>query len=246
MEELKDEFYNSRKVWQEYEAKQYTIFSFLWRNVCCGCYRKAFIKSEAYRKLNTISRPESENLLEEDFWDQVGGDFQHNPHAVDSEYLRDDGLGLITAEDYVHFRFLPLLQYYSYRSKQLTIIVQSLNVTIFFSTAVVAAAGSLEMDAWVPFLVAIISFLSAVLEFENLPAQQRNVNQSLESLKNLRVWWQSLSMVERRLPGNKEILVDASEATADAEISAWKKSLKTKPKNLSGVVEGGETRDEDE
>jgi len=102
------------------------------------------------------------------------------------------------------------------------------------------------MDSWVPFLVSIISFLSAVLEFENLPAQQRNVNQSLESLKNLRVWWQSLSMVERRLPGNKEILVDASEATADAEISAWKKSLKTKPKNLSGAIEAGEDRDEDE
>jgi len=246
MEELKDEFYNSRKVWQEYEAQRFSINGFLWRNACCGCYRRAFIKSEAYRKLNTVSRPETENLLEEDFWDQVGGDFMHNPHAVDSEYLRDDGLGLITAEDYIHFRFLPMLQYYSYRSKQLTIIVQSLNVLIFFCTATVAAAGSLEMDSWVPFLVSIISFLSAVLEFENLPAQQRNVNQSLESLKNLRVWWQSLSMVERRLPGNKEILVDASEATADAEISAWKKSLKTKPKNLSGVVEAGEDRDEDE
>ena len=82
--------------------------------------------------------------------------------------------------------------------------------------------------------MSIISFLGGILDFEALASQLRNVNQSLESLKNLHFWWQSLSMVERRLPSNKNELVSCTEATADSEISAWKKTLRVKQARSAG------------
>ena len=99
-------------------------------------------------------------------------------------------------------------------------------------------------EAWIPVLVSFISFFTGIMEFEALSSQLRNVNQSLESLKNLHFWWQSLSMVERRMPSNKNELVACTEATADSEISAWKKTLKVKSVT-SGGSNGEEEAEED-
>ena len=43
-------------------------------------------------------------------------------------------------------------------------------------------------------------------------------------LCNLYIWWQSLSMVEKRLPANKEFLVRVTEENMNAEISAYIKA----------------------
>merc|ERR1719401_372433 len=139
------------------------------------------------------------------------------------------------------FRFLPLVQHHTERSAVLTKRVQVLQICQFFVTALLAGSAPLGFERWVPAFVAIVTFITGTLEFENYPAQLRNVNQSLECLKNLRIWWQSLSMVERRMPKNKEALVPGAEATADSEISAWKKSLKTSAvKNIGSAGDGAD------
>ncbi|CAE7848010.1 unnamed protein product [Symbiodinium necroappetens] len=176
-------------------------------------------------------------------WSKTGGDFYQNPNVIEDDFLKDDGLSLVTAEDYIHFRFLPMLQYYTRRSRVLSRMVQAIQVTVFFLTGVLAAAGPLGFDAWIPVVVSFISFLTGILEFEALSSQLRNVNQSLESLKNLHFWWQSLSMVERRMPSNKNELVALTEATADSEISAWKKTLKMKSARSANA--GGDEKEED-
>jgi hypothetical protein len=46
---------------------------------------------------------------------------------------------------------------------------------------------------------------------EQLQNRHRNVNHCLEELCNLYTWWESLSMVEKRMPINKEHLVLTTE-----------------------------------
>ena len=200
------------------------------------------------RLCNPCRRPSAKVLdlenIEDGPWNQAGSDFHPNPFAIDDDYLNDDGTSLVTAEDYIHFRFLPMLQYYSWRSRDLSRKVLVLQVLTYFLTAAMAAATPLGYEAWIPVLVSFISFFTGIMEFEALSSQLRNVNQSLESLKNLHFWWQSLSMVERRMPSNKNELVACTEATADSEISAWKKTLKVKSVT-SGGSNGKEEAEED-
>lgn len=166
-------------------------------------------------------------------WNKAGGDFKPNAHMLEDDFLCDDGISVITAEDYMFFRFMPLVHHHTKRSSELTRRVQALQVCQFFLTALLAGSAPLQFERWVPAFVSLITFISGTLEFECYPAQLRNVNQSLECLKNLRIWWQSLSMVERRMPKNKELLVCGAEATADSEISAWKKTIKQKAKGTA-------------
>lgn len=228
MAKLQSNLYDWDKVLASYKARNSST-SYL----CCR------------RLCNPCRRPSAKVLDHEDGpWSQVGADFHPNPFAIDDDYLNDDGTSLVTAEDYIHFRFLPMLQYYSWRSRDLSRKVMVLQVLTYFLTAALAAATPLGYEAWIPVLVSFISFFNGIMEFEALSSQLRNVNQSLESLKNLHFWWQSLSMVERRMPSNKNELVACTEATADSEISAWKKTLKVKSVT-SGGSEGKEEKEED-
>ena len=70
----------------------------------------------------------------------------------------------------------------------------------------------------------------------------RNVNAALEELNNLRTWWESLSMVEKRMPTNKEFLVLSTESHCDAEISAF---IKGSTKAVTSSYGGGEENHED-
>jgi hypothetical protein len=221
-----------------------------WQFLTTCCKRKNLVKGEygaLVESTNAVAQDSSDagmSLL----WSKAGGDFSDNPNLLEDDFLCDDGISVITADDYVFFRFMPLIQYHTAISKFLTTRVQHLQIMQFFLTGVLAGARPLRFERWVPFFVALITVITGTLEFENYPARLRNVNQSLECLKNLRIWWQSLSMVERRLPKNKELLVLGAEATADSEISAWKKSLKTSVAKVhagAGAGDGGDKKDED-
>merc|ERR1712000_704314 len=78
-------------------------------------------------------------------------------------------------------------------------------------TTLVAAMPGIDLRPCVPIIVAFVAMLSQTLEFENFQARLTNVQKSLETLKELQVWWQSLSASERRKPPNKERLVATTE-----------------------------------
>lgn len=194
-----------------------------------SCCTRSALNSEAYVKMD-------------DLWDTVGADYVPNPNLIEDEFLKDDGVSLITAEDYVQFRLLPLLHYFHHRSRRLATIHNTMQTMTYVLAAATSAATIFEKSELVPCLVALVSFIQAILEFENVSVQLRNVNQSLERLQSLRLWWLSLSMVERRLISNKETLVMSAEGTIDAEISAWKKSMG----KLGAPAKSGKEDEDDE
>jgi hypothetical protein len=159
-------------------------------------------------------------------WKKAFSEFRSNPNVIDDEYLRDDGFSLITAEDYVHFRLLPLIQMFNRRAASLSVWVNVIQAASFLFTASLTACHAVGLGRWISLVVTFIEACSSIDELEHFSGRLRNVNQALEALKNLHFWWQSLSMVERRLPANKEVLVSGTEATVDAEVSTYKKSLK--------------------
>lgn len=183
-------------------------------------------------------------LLHADEWDKIGSDYEDNPNMIEDDFIRDDGFGLIAAEDYEYFRLLPLIQYYNHRAPQLCRIVNVLQCATFFFTAVITAAPALGQEIWVPFFVNVIAAIQSMSDFEHFSSQLTNVNGALEKTKNLRVWWQSLSMVERRMLQNKDILVSGTESAMDAEICSWKKLDTTgKPQTHKGQEQQDDNKD---
>merc|ERR1712151_1044820 len=100
----------------------------------------------------------------------------------------------------------------------------------------------MQLSLLVPLVVALTTSIQSATNFAQLAPRIRNLNASVLALKNLRIWWQSLSMVQMRLPVNKDHLVTVTESTVDSEVSCWMKSVvvQSKPQN------GGEESDDDE
>jgi len=169
------------------------------------------------------------------------------PNAVMDDILIDDGLNVVTAEDFVKFRLQPAVSYLSRQSQLLGHALKALQVLIFLMTGATAAFAMLDLQAFVPLLITFATVLNGIMEFEQCSTRLRNVNAALLTLKNTYTWWHSLSMVEKRLPVNKDYMVRITESTRDAEISAWMKGKGQvrKPKDEGGEDENQEDQQGD-
>ena len=56
-------------------------------------------------------------------------------------------------------------------------------------------------------------------------------NGALTQLKNLRIWWQSLSRTQQLLPHSKAQLVLSAEEAIESELNAWTQGVLRKKRN---------------
>ena len=98
---------------------------------------------------------------------------------------------------------------------------------IFLCTGGNAALALLKLTQWMPMVVAFTSFLAGLGEFLLLPMRLAAVNGAILTLEDLLDWWESLSLVQRRLPEAKDYLVRTAEEAAAAEV-AWAKRVGTR------------------
>ena len=169
--------------------------------------------------------------------EDVGGTFD----PAEMNVLRDDGFTLVTAEDYVKYRLEPAILHYEDLSPYLNRLVGRLQVINYILTGTTTALSLVGYSSLVPIPVAFMSMLTALADFEQLSTRLRNVNQCKMQLNNIMIWWESLSMVEKRLPVNKEYLVKVTEDNLNAEVSAFIKSTSRqgKPRVDEEDGEGG-------
>lgn len=170
------------------------------------------------------SRKIPKQFGEETEWAKVFGDLDGN--VMTGDFLRDDGFSLVTAEDFVFFRLLPLIHFFNARARSLSFWVHLVQGMSFLLTGLLTAVVAIGLERWAPLIVTLMAAIASAEELEHFSGRLRHVNQSLEVLKNLHFWWQSLSMIERRQLINKETLVSGTEATVDAEVSTWKRCLR--------------------
>ena len=128
------------------------------------------------------------------------------------ELMREDtGFGPLRAEDYVIFRMLPKLVAYSKRSPK-----QARILAIFDLAAIALSAGSTLLGAFdmaqpTPLLVSFASVLAGWQAYTQMKTALKLTNSAVGQLERLVLWWQSLSMIEKRRPDSKERLVRITE-----------------------------------
>ena len=77
-----------------------------------------------------------------------------------------------------------------------------------------------KLTVWMPIAVSFYASLNATMEYMQLSPQLRQTNGALTALKNQKLWWESLTMVQRRMEENKQQLVIASEAAGRPAITS--------------------------
>lgn len=157
----------------------------------------------------------------------------------DGDVTLDNGFSSISADDYLKFRLNPLIQTYSRESPKLVMQFKYLYLLIFFTAALSSVLTLVGQELWIPLVVGASAGCSSVMEFGNLQTRVLNTNKALLALRNLLIWWEGLSMVQKRLPQNKAILVEAAEAAAEAE-QGIAMSFKVKKAESSDDADGDE------
>lgn len=139
----------------------------------------------------------------------------------------DDGFSPLNSEDYIKFRLDPTLEAFHVKAPELQRSYTIIQTLVFLCTGLNAILALLMMTEWMPVVVAVTSFLAGLSEYQMLSTKLHAVNGAILSLENLLVWWESLSLVQKRQPEAKEYLVMTTEQAVSAEI-AWAKSVSKK------------------
>ena len=127
--------------------------------------------------------------------------------------------------------------------KDLAKKLRVMQIIVFLTTTATGILGLLGANVWMPLAVAVYSSLNTVLEYSMVGAQLRQTNGTLTVLKNQQIWWESLSMVERRMEENKQVLVTVTEHAICTEDVTHMSSSKGAQKK-AGSKPGGEKGDE--
>eukprot|EP00747_Dinoflagellata_sp_TGD_P183169 gnl/TRDRNA2_/TRDRNA2_37889_c0_seq1.p1 gnl/TRDRNA2_/TRDRNA2_37889_c0~~gnl/TRDRNA2_/TRDRNA2_37889_c0_seq1.p1 ORF type:complete len:652 (+),score=90.68 gnl/TRDRNA2_/TRDRNA2_37889_c0_seq1:43-1956(+) len=148
----------------------------------------------------------------------------------------DDGMSCIGAELYILFRMGPKIKELNEKAPWLERLYFTYQMFMLFGTMASGVMAIMGLRAWVPLVVALVATVESVAQFEEVSARLIGVNTALSNLKNLKIWWQSLSQMERRMGANKTYLVETSEDALALEYAVFAQGLlkKRRPEEDGG------------
>jgi len=138
---------------------------------------------------------------------------------VDETNVEDDGVGLLSAEDYLCFRVMPAIKRLESQVPGMETIFNLYQFVVLFSTGAAGVFGILGLRTWIPAVVGFVAAVESMQQFEQSGTRLSAANHTLTELKNLLHWWQGLAMVGRRMKHNKHHLVEACEDALEAELT---------------------------
>lgn len=131
--------------------------------------------------------------------------------AIEEDMQYDDGISVISGEHYILFRLSPMISKLNEDAPVLERWYEIYQTFVFFGTMCAGIVALLGFRAWVPLVIAVVAGVESIAAFEQISAKLMGVNGSLGHLKSLKIWWQSLSKMEKRNAKNKIHLVQATE-----------------------------------
>jgi hypothetical protein len=157
-----------------------------------------------------------------------------------SEDNEDDAIGLIGAESYMRFRLLPAINRLNKEIPRYERRHQATQIVILFATMMASVCGVIGLHVWIPSVAALVASVESLSHFDQTSARLVGANAALTSLKNLKLWWQSLSRTEQSLPHYKAQLVQLAEDAIESDVSAWTQGMLRKKRKVEDASEEDE------
>jgi hypothetical protein len=163
--------------------------------------------------------------------------------AILNENVSDDGIGLLTAEDYLEVRIEPTVKTMKRSASRLNRCWFAAQVLTFFGVMCAGFLGLLGLRIWIPVVVAVAAAIENIAEFLHLKQRLSSTTGALMELENLLTWWRGLSMVERRMSHNKNHLVDVAEEAIENPCAIYARSGPKRRMRNEGEDEDDEKKD---
>jgi len=132
----------------------------------------------------------------------------------------DDFVSPISTEAFIEWRVRPTLARLRATTPRLACELVFLEVLVFAFATFGTLLAAFELTAWVPVSVALGSALSALLYYRGLQAKLEAKNRSMSEVQNILTHWSGLSIVDRRMPGIKQHVVQSLEKAVLSEVAA--------------------------
>ena len=142
---------------------------------------------------------------------------------VNTASPRDDGMGLLSTDQYVALRLEDQLIYY--RKKTVTLEKELAQLQIYVLLA--GAAGTLlaalggHFVIWVALTTAVAGAVMSYLAYRQTESTLTGYNQTATDLDNILSWWTSLEPEEQALRANIEALATHTEQVLADELASW-------------------------
>ena len=153
------------------------------------------------------------------------------PPPMYAAEARDDAVSPLTGDEYVKIRVGDQIQFYSRKTNAMERKLRNLQVLILVFGALGAFLAAIEWQYWLPITAALVTALTAFIEYRQFEQILVKYNFTKSALEDLRSWWRSLSDEERTAgtpaaDANIRRLVRETEAVLESEISGWVQYLK--------------------
>jgi hypothetical protein len=128
-----------------------------------------------------------------------------------NEKLQDDGISAITPDHYIKVRLVPMAVHFSNKAPGLSSwlhVVTTLGVVLSVASSALAAFG---YSVFVPAALAVSGSFTAFLSYQQTELRLMQTNAAYNQLNQLFSWWEGLTMIEKRVPGNKDTLIKGAE-----------------------------------
>merc|ERR1719499_264112 len=132
---------------------------------------------------------------------------------------QDDYLKQIRAQQYLDWRLIPHLEKLRRSAPLATRLLNASQLAIFCCSTVTAFLAATDRTEWIAVVLAFAAAVSALVELRQLKHRVRGMNLTVSSLGKTHLWWQGLTLMQRRQQAFRERLVDEVEQALIDEIA---------------------------
>ena len=160
----------------------------------------------------------------------------------------DDYHSPLDAQKYMALRLEPMLRFYQSRIKPYYRSRTGVVVFLMLATGASAVMAALGLTVWIGIIAILASSVTSWSEFSGTGKKLARYASAITKLRDLRLWWETLSEIEQASSKNVTQLVELTEEVLSHDATAWmatsmaaknlnKESAAAKGNN--GVVGGG-------
>lgn len=152
----------------------------------------------------------------------------------------DDGLSKLSADDYVKIRLLPLLGEISSKTPSLAKTNTSSAIIVACLSVASSALSTFGLSVFIPAALALSGAITSWGSYNQSEQRLLQKNIALQRIRLMLVWWDGLTMIEKRVPVNKDTLIRTTEQSILAQATTIGSAGGSASKDGGGEEEGGD------
>ena len=168
--------------------------------------------------LGNVSKVLTDSDVNEAAFIPYGGPIPPNMFGTEAY---DDGFSALNPETYVRVRVGDQLRFYTLKTNQYEKDIRRLQRWMLIFGAVGTFLAAVGMQYWLPLTAAIVSMVTAFLEYQQLEQILTKYNLTKSSLETIQANWLAQPEKNRIQDKNVQDLVREVEATLESENQGW-------------------------